>query len=187
MLIVAIAGVALGGASAWYSIRQSHRIGAVNIGPWTAFVHESAEEADPYLVARSVSEGTVPIGATEGLSFEATTDSQGLQLQRQCEYRIEGSTPPARLWTLVAYGDGGRQVPPAPGGASAAQSNRLLRFSDGGFLISAAASPRPGNWLALSGRGPMRLVLRLYDTPITASAGLAPPSMPAIVRAECAR
>lgn len=187
VLIIALSGIVLGGASAYYSIRQSHRIGAVNIGPWTAVVHESGEEVDPYVIARSVVEGTVPLGATEGLAFEAMTDSSGEPLLRECDYRIEGSAPPARLWTLVAYGSGGRQVEPAPGGQSAVQSNRLLRFGDGTFLITAASAARSGNWMALSGSGPMRLVMRLYDTPITASAGLAPPAMPAIVREDCRR
>jgi hypothetical protein len=182
---VAVAGLFLGATTAWYSIQYSHRIGAINIGPWTAFPFAGATEVDPYTVARSVAEGTVPMGATEGLTFEAVTDSQGRALLRQCRYRIEGTTPPSKLWTLVTYDDSGALVPPAPGGISTLYSNGLLRFPDGSFLISVAQKPQPGNWLAVSGSGGMRLVLRLYDTSITSSAGSVAQAMPEIVRGEC--
>jgi hypothetical protein len=185
-LLVLLAGLFLGGATAWYSIQHSHRIGAINIGPWTAFPFASAEDVDPYTIARGVAEGTVPLGATEGLSFEAVTDSKGRALSLDCEYRVEGATPPAKLWTLVTYDGAGRLVSPAPGGKSAIYSNAVVHFPDGSFMIDVAAYPRPGNWLAVSGKGPFRMVLRIYDTPVTSSAGSAPPPMPQIVREECA-
>ncbi len=183
--LIALFGIILGAGSAWYSIQQSHRIGAINIGPWTAFPHAGAEEIDPYTVARAVAEGSVPLGSTEGLAFEAVTDSQGNLLRRNCSYRIEGTTPPAKLWTLVSYGEDARPVPPAPGGKSSTYSNALLHFPDGSFLIAISAKPGPGNWLSISGEGSMRLVLRLYDTPITSSAGGEPPVMPQILAEGC--
>ena len=184
-LLIGTLALVLGGGSAWYTLRQTHTIGAITLGPWSAFVHESAEETDPYMVAKAVAEGTVPLGATEGLTFETRTDSDGAPLLLQCDYRIEGSTPPARLWTLVSYGADGKPVPPAPGGESALHSMRILRCPDGSFRIFMSSQPSAGNWMAISGRGEMRLALRLYDTPITASAGLAPPSMPSILREGC--
>lgn len=183
--LVTLAGLFLGAGTAWYSIQQSHRIGAINIGPWTAFPHAGADEIDPYTIARAVAEGTVPLGATEGLSFEAVTDSQGTGLSANCQYRIEGATPPSKLWTLASYGANGKPAPPAPGGSSSTYSNALLHFPDGSFLISVATSPQPGNWLSVAGDGSMRLVLRLYDTPITSSAGGEPPVMPQIIRGTC--
>lgn len=186
IVLVLAAGLFLGGATAWYSIQHAHRIGAINIGPWTAFPFASADQVDPYTIARGVAEGTVPLGATEGLSFEAFTDSQGRELSLACEYRIEGATPPAKLWTLVTYDAAGRPVLPAPGGRSAIYSNAVVHFPDGTFMVDVARYPRPGNWLAVSGDGAFRMVLRIYDTPVTSSAGSAPPPMPRIVRETCA-
>ncbi len=183
--LIALLGIVLGAGSAWYSVQQSHRIGAINIGPWTAFPHAGAEEIDPYTIARAVAEGSVPLGSTEGLAFEAVTDSQGGLLQRNCSYRIEGTTPPAKLWTLVSYGEDGKPVAPAPGGKSSTYSSALLHFPDGSFLVSVSSKPTSGNWIATSGEGTMRLVLRLYDTPITSSAGGEPPVMPQISAGEC--
>lgn len=185
LLFIALAGVALGGATAWYSLQQSHGIGAINVGPWTAFPFAGADEIDPYTVARAVANGTVPLGATEGLAFETITDSTGDALQLQCDYRIEGVTPPSKLWTLVAYDRQGFHVRPAAGGSSAKYSGGIVRFPDGSFLISVSGRPKPGNWLALQGQGAFRLVLRLYDTPITSNSGLLAPSMPVITKGEC--
>lgn len=187
IVLILLAGLFLGGSTAWYSIQHANRIGAINIGPWTAFPFASADQIDPYTIARGVAEGTVPLGATEGLSFEAFTDSMGEALSLACEYRIEGSTPPAKLWTLVTYEDSGRPVAPAPGGRSSIYSNAVIHFPNGTFMIDVSRYPRPGNWLAVSGDGSFRIVLRIYDTPITSSAGAERPPMPQIVREECAR
>jgi hypothetical protein len=186
VLLISLAGLFLGGVTAWYSIQHAHRIGAINIGPWTAFPFASADQIDPYTIARGVAEGTVPLGATEGLSFEAVTDSQGRALSLACEYRVEGETPPAKLWTLATYDSSGRPVTPAPGGSAAIYSNAVLHFPDGTFMIDVSRYPRPGNWLAMSGSGAFRMVLRIYDTPVTSSAGSERPPMPRIVREECA-
>jgi hypothetical protein len=186
ILLVTLAGLFLGGFTAWYSIQHAHRIGAINVGPWTAFPFASADQIDPYTIARSVAEGTVPLGATEGLSFEAVTDSQGRALSLQCEYRVEGATPPAKVWTLVTYDNSGKTVTPAPGGRSSIYSNAVVHFPDGTFMITVARFPRPGNWLAISGNGEYRMVLRLYDTPVTSSAGSSSPAMPQVVRVDCA-
>jgi hypothetical protein len=60
-----------------------------------------------------------------------------------------------------------------------------LRAQDGSFTINIGRKPSSGNWLAISGKGKMRLVLRLYDTPITGSAGLVEPVMPKLANKDC--
>ena len=186
IMLVAVCGVGLGASTAWYSIQGSHGIGAINVGPWTAFPFAGQTEVDPYTVAKSVADGSVPLGATEGLSFEALQDSRGEPMRLDCTYRLEGKTPPSKLWTLVAYERAGRPARAAPGGQPSLYSGALLRFPDGSFTVTIASTPQPGNWLSVDGDGALRLVLRLYDTTITANTGLAPPDMPAINRVSCA-
>lgn len=183
---IAFAGLVLGGASAWYSIGRSHGFGAITIGPWTAIPYAGVGQADPYTVAKSVVDGSVPLGATEGLAFDANTDNDGNELVMRCDYVIEGATPSARLWTLVAYRPDGEPVRPAQGGVSALWSGAILRFADGSFRISVSRHPRPGNWLAVGDSGRLRLTLRLYDTSVTGGSSLITPRMPAIRRGECA-
>lgn len=185
VLAIAIAGLTLGGASAWYAIGRSQGFGAIAVDSWTAVPFASAGEIDPYTIAKSVIEGSVPLGATEGLAFNATTDSLGRDLDMGCDYEIEGSTPAARLWTLVAYGPDGKSVRPAQGGVSSLWSGAILRYPDGSFRISVSRHPRPGNWLAVGGDGSLRLTLRLYDTSVTGGSSLIAPRMPAIRRGTC--
>jgi hypothetical protein len=190
LIFVLVFGLGLGGTSAWYSIQRSHGIGAINIGGWTAWPFSGSNETDPYTLARVISDSTVPLGAAEGLAFETSTDTTGKRLRLECNYLLEGNTPTARLWTLTPYRQNGEPVK-SPDSLILVphhtNSTRLLRFADGTFQISLGPQPAPGNWLATEGEGVFRLVLRLYDTPITSSAGLATPIMPTISNVGCTK
>ena len=50
------------------------------------------------------------LGIERGLQFVAETDSDGKTLERSCTYRIDGKTPVATLWTLVAVDADGRNI-----------------------------------------------------------------------------
>ena len=67
-------------------------------------------------------------------------------------------------------------------------STEVLRDVDGRFSIVLAPDVQPGNWLPMPrAAGPVRLALRLYDTPVAASAGTVERSaVPTISRTECA-
>jgi hypothetical protein len=183
LFLIAAAGLGLGGASAWYTLQSLDERGEIEVGPWSATPF--AGDADPYTIARTVAEGSLPLGAAEGLVFHAAADSQGRGLDLDCDYAIEGSTPPARLWTLTAYTPDGQRIAPSPGGGSALLSKEILRFSDGTFRIAVSRWPQPGNWLAVSGDGGLRLTLRVYDTSINPVDEFQAPVMPAIERLEC--
>ncbi len=188
VLFVLAIGFGVGGASAWYSIQRSHGIGAINIGQWTAWPFSGGAKADPYTVARVISDSTIPLGAAEGLSFEANEDAQGEQLRLECNYLLEGKTPKARLWTLAPYRYDGQEIFSKDRKIlvrSHTHSQKILRLTDGTFQINLGPVPAPGNWLAVEGKGPFRLVLRLYDTSITSSVGLVYSDMPSINKVGC--
>mgnify|MGYP002653626004 CR=1 FL=1 len=67
-------------------------------------------------------------------------------------------------------------------------ATEILRETDGQFVITLSPEVQPGNWLPMPRpRGPVRLALRLYDTPVAASAGsLDRSAVPAITRTGCA-
>lgn len=185
---VMIIGFSLGGGSAWYSIQRTHGIGAINIGSWTAWPYSGGSNADPYTVARVTSDSTIPLGAAEGLAFETSQDSEGNRLRLECNYLLEGNTPKARLWTLTPYRQDGAPIRTKGSAVLVPEytnSTRVIRYADGSFRISLGPMPKPGNWLATEGEGLFRLVLRLYDTPITSNAGLVDPVMPTIVISGC--
>lgn len=181
-LTIAIGG---GTASLWYVLSTKDRIGAVTIGGWTAFPDIGTPNANPYSKARVARQGSLSLGRAEGLAFTAERDAGGALLRRECSYRIEGSTLPARFWTLHAADRAGRVVQARDGRASALQSLELLRQPDNTFAIAVDSRPAPGNWLAVSGSGAMRLVLTLYDTPIVGSTGIAEVELPLVIEAGC--
>jgi hypothetical protein len=182
VLAISIVG---GGASVWYTLKANESVGAVTVGEWTAFPSIGTPEADPYSKARVAREGLLSLGRAEGLSFSAQRDSAGEALRRECTYRIEGPVPSARFWTLYAADQAGNVVPAGARRSAAVHSYQLLRLVDNSVSISAGAHPAPGNWLALSGAGPMTLVLTFFDTPIASSTGASDIVLPSIIKVGC--
>lgn len=185
ILTILIIGLTVGGISAWWAVETESGFGSVKIDQWTSWPQAGSVDADPYTRARVARDGSVPLGAGEGLAFYLTTDQFGKPLQRNCQYTITGDTPPARLWTLAVQDEKKQVIQATNGIANTAFSQTLLREQDGTFSITIGNQAAPGNWLAISGNGTMRLVIRFYDTPITGSAGLAEPVMPRIVNKDC--
>ena len=185
IIAVLVIGLGVGGITAWMAVKAENSFGSVKIGRWTSWPLAGNVDADPYTRARVARDGSVPLGAGEGLAFFLTTDQYGKPLDRKCQYKIVGATPPARLWTLSVQDQQKHTVTSKTGVANTAFSQTLLREQDGTFTINIGSQPAPGNWLSISGTGEMRFVIRLYDTPITGSAGLAEPVMPVIFNRHC--
>ena len=184
---IIILSLAIGGGSAsvWYAINTFGGLGAVRLGVWVAFPLAGTPQSDPYTRARIARDAELPLGAAEGLSFTARSDSTGAPLKRQCTYRIEGSMPVARFWTLFA---GNNHVLPlvshswAPAGL---HSRKVIYKPAGSVEIAIGPHAQPGNWLPVHGKGPLVLVLSLYDTPIASSSSISEVELPQVLRTMC--
>lgn len=157
--------------------------GVLQIGPWLATPKAGTNEADPYARAATARLGTLPLALADGLALTATRDDEGAPLDGRCTYLVSGAMPPARFWTLTATGEDWRPVVDE----SIRQgftSHEIVRFGSRPADITLGPEARPGNWLPSGGAPRIRLILRLYDTPIatTISAGTA---MPSIRRRSC--
>lgn len=180
-------GAVLGLASADWATSGGYPFGGVQVGAWTAWPRAGAANADPYTRAVNARRGEIPLAVGEGLLLTAAVDDAGQALDATCTYRIGGATPPARAWTITVAGRGPRD----PGRAPLREgftSTEVLRAPDGWFSIVLAPDVQPGNWLpSPRATGPVRLALRLYDTPVAASVGsLDRSSVPAVTRLGCA-
>jgi hypothetical protein len=187
ILTLATLAIAIGGgaASVWYALNVEEGVGAVTIGSWTAYPDMGAPDADPYSKARQARLGLLPLGRAEGLAFTASSDAGGAPLSRKCSYLIEGSTPPARFWTLYAADRSLRMIPPEGRRKPALQSLAILRNPDNSFAIAVGPDTTPGNWLRVSGSGPMVFVLTLYDTPVAGVIGAEDVELPQVLRTAC--
>ena len=182
ILVTAIAG---GAASVWYALGSQEGIGAVTIGPWTAFPDLGTTQADPYSRARIARDGVLSLGAAEGLAFVAQRDLEGAALDRNCTYVVEGVLPPARFWTLYAAEASQAVIRTEHRRPPALHSLEALRRPDNSVSIAVSRHAAPGNWIAVSGSGAMNLVLTLYDTPAASSSGIADIALPEIRRTAC--
>ena len=187
-LIIALAlAIAFGGgiASAISMLNASVGAGAITVGVWRAFPKAQTADADPYAKAHRARTGRLLYGGAEGLSFTAETDETGERLNANCSYRIHGTSPPARLFTLYAADRQGRWLKPADMLPSAFTSVAMPRGPDGDMDVVAAPTARPGNWLALPDAGGFSLVLTLFDTPAAGNSGLISFDMPKVEKIGC--
>jgi len=183
-LLVAIAiALIVGLGSAWLVLDRERIFGAVTRGAWTAWPELGSPNADPYSRAELARSGALPLGDGEGIAFIADTDDSGAALTARCSYLISGQTPAARLWTLTVTDKNGSLFE-TPAHRSGFHAREILRREDGSFVIALAGDPQSGNWLPVTGSGPLRLTLRLYDTPLTSS-GIGEATLPAIARRSC--
>ncbi len=182
VLIISIGG---GAASVWLALNASEGIGAAVISGWTAFPDVGTPDADTYSKARFAREGGLALGRAEGITFVATTDTAGDQLRRECTYQIEGQIPTARFWTLYAADAQRVLLPPTVRRIPALHSQEMLRTVDGAISITASQHASPGNWLGISGAGPMQLVLTLYDTPAASTARVFEIALPQVLKVTC--
>lgn len=180
-------GAILGLASADWATRGGYPFGGIVVGAWTAWPRAGSTAADPYTRAVNARRGEVPLAVGEGLLLTASADDTGRGLDATCRYSVAGATPPARAWTLTVAGRGAPE-PGRPALREGFTSTEVLREADGRFAIRVGPEVEPGNWLpSPRARGPIRLALRLYDTPVAASAGtLDRDAVPAITRLGCA-
>lgn len=182
MMIAVALGVGFG--LSYYALTDGRLFGVAQVGPWHAWPDVGANSPNPYTRGHLARTAAFELGQAEGLQFIATTDSDGEQLTRACTYRIDGKTPLATLWTLVALDETGINIA-APDVAPAMRSSAIARAQDGSIRIHVGTRLSPQNWLEITGEGPFRLVLSLYDT--AAFSGFSSDaSMPTIIRGECA-
>ncbi|PRH88074.1 hypothetical protein C5L14_09295 [Labrys okinawensis] len=181
-------GGALGLGVTWWATGSDFQLGALRFGPWTAWPLADPLGADRYSLARIARSGDLPLGPGEGLAFTARKDSTGRALDGACRYRLSAMLPQARWWTLTLYDRADRLVS-NPSNRAGFTSSSVLRGWEGRVSVTVAPDSQPGNWLP-STPGPMSLVLRLYDSPV--STGLATEfgagrtiAVPAVERLDC--
>lgn len=183
LMMIAIA-LTTGFGLSYYALTDGRLFGVARVGPWTAWPDVGANAPNPYTRGHLAREASLQLGQAEGLQFTATTDSDGEPLNLSCGYRIDGRTPLASFWTLVALDPDGRNLA-APDGPLAVRSSDIARANDGSIVINLGTKLMPQNWLELAGSGAFTLKLTLYDTAVF-SGFSSDESMPAITRENCA-
>jgi hypothetical protein len=181
MMIAVALGVGFG--LSYYALTDGRFFGVARVGPWTAWPDQGSNAPNPYTRGHLAREAALQLGQAEGLQFVATSDSEGEPLSLSCSYRVEGRTPLATFWSLVAVDPAGRNLA-AENQPLALRSTEIARANDGSVVINVGTILRPLNWLELAGEGPFQLELTFYDTAVFSGLS-SDESMPSIVREAC--
>ena len=184
--LTALAGLALGLWATAALLADGGPFDVVSLGPWNVATRAGAIDADPYTRAALERSGEIPIALGEGLQMIARVDDAGRPLEPACVYRVGPHVPAARYWTLGVVDLKGFPID-NPAERHVFRSSEILRQPDGSFSIYVSGTAHAGNWLPVGRARRFALVLRLYDSPLSATAGgIEKAAAPQIVRESCA-
>jgi len=183
-VLVVILGTLIGLSLTYAALVQGFTFGTVKAGPWVGSPRAGSLEIDPYTRALLVRTGLIPLGAGEGVSLVAKTDSEDHALSGRCDYRLTGPMPPARYWTVSVFAPDGTLVENADE-RYGFTSSEVLRDASHPVEIALSTQARPGNWLPVPAAS-FVVVLRLYDSILSATAAsLDAATMPKLMRGTC--
>ena len=182
---VCVFGLGLGLMASAYILSRSSPFDRVRVGAWEIAAHAGAVEADPYTQANVERSSEIPLAVGEGLQLIARADDDGRPLDARCVYQVGKHVPAARYWTLSLIGPTGFPVE-NPAKRYGFRSSEILRAGNGDFVITVSAAAQPGNWLPTGRTGRFALALRLYNSPLGATAGgIETATAPGVARVRC--
>jgi hypothetical protein len=184
LIALSIGGIALGLGSAWLALRASASFGHAN-GPWRASLLAGSADADLYTRARVAAGGLLALNRGETMYFVAATDSAGRPLRARCAYRIAGTPPPGRWWSLTAYADDHYLFADAQRRYSINGATARLDAAGRFAVATGPEPPAEGTtaWLPTPGDGGLVLTLRVYNPAPTIQADPAALEAPSITPA----
>jgi hypothetical protein len=159
-LIFAGLSLVLGLGSARYMIDNGFALVTASTGPWKTWLSAGSLSADPYTRAHIARSGQLPITSASGLTYFATTDSDGHTLSSYCDYEIIAWPLAALWWTVAVFDEGGKLIP-NKAARHAFGSQSLTILPDGTQRIVMAPEARPGYWLPSGDGHDLTLVLRI--------------------------
>ena len=106
-----VLGIALGVSSALWVVNRTSGSSWVANGPWRINLAVGSDEAGLYDRATVALIALFALNRSEAIYFIAREDDEGRRLTADCDYRIEGSDPDARWWSIVLYGEDHFLVP----------------------------------------------------------------------------
>ena len=183
-LAIAIGG---GAASVWYALAASRDFGAIDVGSWTATPDFGTPQANPYSRASFARESGLSLGQAEGISFDSKHDSSGAKgLSANCNYVIEGPVPAYPFLDHLCNRRLGKAIAPCCADGPCPAIARLAQPPRLACRISRSGQTRPpATGLAVPRGGSMRLVLTLFDTPVSGETDILDIELPTITRSGC--
>jgi hypothetical protein len=166
---VVVGGIALGIASAWLALKNPWSAQSLQAGAWKTSTVTGSVDADLHTRARVAVGGLLALSRDETLYYVADHDDAGRPLRSACGYRIEGTPPPARWWSITAYADDFFLFPNEAhryslnGGAAHLDSQGHFALLSGPQDPNPPAAATQTYWLPTPGDRGLIFTLRLYN------------------------
>ena len=173
-------GILLGLCVTWLTVVRGAGMGGdVTDGPWRTSLLTGSTQSGMALRATVALHGLFALNRSETIYYTAVAGSEGHKLDGAKCYRIEGRDPPARWWSITAYGTDDFLIP-----------NRFNRYSvsrnsvsrDRAGVFEATVSP---NGDIATAPGAFSLTLRLYNPDPNVAADPAHVALPEIRESGC--
>lgn len=177
----------VGVVTALLGVRNQFAAGGVRSGAWQTNASIGSTGAGPYLRAGVALGGLLALNASETVYYTATADDDGRPLSTACQYRLEGTEPDARWWSITAYADDSFLIRGSNGRYSV-DKTAVEKGADGSFVVRVGGEPRAGNWISTGppdGGQPFSLTLRLYNPDASIVSNLGSVALPRIAREHC--
>jgi hypothetical protein len=177
------AGIALGLAATWTTTIRGTTDGSISSGPWRTSLLTGSSQSGPYLRAFIAVHALLALSREETVYYIARDDSDGHALDGHCSYRVEGRDPPARWWSVTAYGADDFLIKNAADRYSVSM-NSVTRRADGTFAVTLSRKQAEGDWIPVA---PERfdLMIRLYNPLATVISDPAHVPLPTISKVGC--
>lgn len=160
-IATAIAGAALGLASAWAALSIGAGAFSEEIGHWRHNRAAGSTAADPYTRAIIARVGLLALSAREARYFTMYEDEHGRPLSESCIYELSGAPMDVRWWSVTLYADDNYLAQ----NTDSAHSVDATRIGDGAW--QARISPVRGDaryWISSrEARRGFSLTLRVYN------------------------
>ena len=160
-----LSAVALGLGSAWWVLKKAPWLNqTLQVGAWKANLRAGSSDADLYTRASIAVNALLALGRDETMYFVASTDDDGRALRTTCSYRISGTPPKSRSWSITAYADD-MFLFDAPNKHYSLNGTTAQFDAQGNFSFVLGPSDPKGNefWVPTVGHGGAVLTLRLYN------------------------
>lgn len=161
-----IGAVAVGLGSAWWVLKKAPWMSnTVQVGAWRTDLQAGSTDANLYTRASVAVNALLALDRGETMYFVATQDDAGRPLRAHCNYRVVGTPPQARWWSITAYADDMFLFDfDAPNGHHSLNGSTARLDAEGRFVLTAGSKELPGtHWLPTRGDGGLVLTLRLYN------------------------
>lgn len=183
IVAVVVGGVIVGLLATYFTVIRGTWGGAISNGPWKTDLNTGSREASLYQRASVAVHGLLALNRSETIYYTASTDSDGGSLSGGCAYELTGHDPPARWWSVTAYGADDYLIPNAANRYSVSM-NSVARRGDGTFVIRVSKGQAAANWIPVAD-GAFSLSIRLYNPQASVAADPAHVALPVIHKVHC--